>query len=159
MKMKDAAEVLERRTVLDRDVFTRPPADFGQEDPAPPGDDLVEASLFDLIDAFRRVVGRAPADSGLKINIETKTMGQRVAEIVAHLKRRRQAAFTLLCRDDRTRMDLVLSFLAVLELARVGRLKLYQHTATGELTLFYVERADPEEPEPDWERQFGDASG
>jgi segregation and condensation protein A len=138
MKLKDAAEALERRTLLNRDVFAReiPLADLGLE---PDDEDLVEASLFDLIDAFRRIVSETDLHSGLTINIETKTIQQRIAEILKILKSEKQIEFIELCATDKVKVELILTFLSILELARVGAIRLFQHQVTKVLTLFFVD--------------------
>ncbi|MEW6263246.1 MAG: segregation/condensation protein A [Thermodesulfobacteriota bacterium] len=139
MKIKDAAESLERRLILDRDVFAREPDSslLGLE---PEDEDLIEASLFDLIDAFKRLVTRFEERAGLEIMVETKTIQQRIEEILIRLVQRREVAFLEVCAGDRTKGEFILTFLAVLELARVGRLRLFQHLVTREITLFYVEK-------------------
>ena len=152
MKMKDAAEALERRDMLNRDVFTREVslADLGIE---PEGEEHVEASLFDLIDAFRRIIQQYDPEAGLRIVVETKTIQQRLTEVLRLLKSRKQVGFEELCATDRTKLDLILTFLTILELARVGSIRLFQHQATRAITLFYVEGADilesSELPDPD----------
>ncbi len=140
MKMRDAAEALERRELLDRDVFAREVSleEIGLEPEEP---DLVEANLFDLIDAFRRIVSEFDAKAGLEIIVETKTIQERITEIMRKLKADKQTTFENLCTQDRNKAELILSFLAVLELARIGYIRLYQHQITGALTLFHQEEA------------------
>lgn len=137
MKLRDAAEALERRAILDRDVFAREMSltQLGFEDDQ---QELVEANLFDLIDAFRKIVSKAKEEIGLKILVETKTIQERIREIIQLLEYHRQVGFEVVYATDRTKAQLILSFLSILELARVGAIKLYQHPGTKELTLFYV---------------------
>ena len=140
MKVKEAAETLERRTVLDRDVFARtvPLEESGIELEE---DDSVEASLFDLIEAFRRIVTEdSEGFIGLEFKVETKTIKQRILEIVALLRAQKQSSFIDVCRMDRTKAQLILSFLAILELARVGLIKIYQQKTGVDLLVFLVER-------------------
>jgi segregation and condensation protein A len=143
MKIRDAAEALARRTILDRDVFAR---DAAWEDhvlaPAP-REEMVEASLFDLVEAFHRIAGRLQYVSGLQIHVETKTIHQRINEIMADLAESGRAEFEWLCRGDRYKAELILSFLAILELARVGALKMYQRQGDRALTLFYIKDPPP----------------
>jgi segregation and condensation protein A len=138
MKLKDAADGLERRDLLNRDVFARDP-DLELLGVEPRDENLLEANLFDLIDAFRRLAKRFEKTGGLQIVVDTKTIQQRIVEIMRLLAGTGQAAFIDACRTDRSKADLVLTFLAVLELARVGHLKLFQHHDSREITLFLVE--------------------
>ncbi|MFH1136982.1 MAG: segregation/condensation protein A [Pseudomonadota bacterium] len=136
MKIKDAAETLERREILDRDVFARAAPADGDE-PGPGEEEAMEASLFDLIEAFRRLAVQVEVFSTLEFRLETKTIKQRILEILRHLRANRESSFRELCRTDRAKAELILSFLAVLELARVGRLRIYQPASGADLKIFY----------------------
>jgi segregation and condensation protein A len=134
----DIAGALGRRRILGRDVFGR--GDLAQVDTVNNG--FVGASLFDLVDAFRRVSDQKPLEPTLEFVAEPKTMACRLAEIQAFLKARAQSTFEELCARDRDRGEIILSFLGVLELARVGFLRLYQDLRqSNSLRLFL---ADPE---------------
>ena len=154
MRLKDAAEALERRAMLNRDVFARRiyPEDM-ESDSA--GEILIKANLFDLVDAFRSIAERFKTESGLEIRVETKTIQERLAEIIRFMERKQQASFFQICETDRNRAELVLSFLAILELTRIGCLRLYQNPATSTLTLFFISTEpllalpDPETPWPE----------
>lgn len=138
MKLKDLAEALERRAVLDRDVFVRTPSlsglDLGEEE-----GELVEASLFDLMDAFRRLVSRLEPGPGLEITLEAKSLEERITEIIEALKEKGQTTFEELSSRDQSRGALILTFLAVLELARLGLLRLFQHPVSLVITIFYTQ--------------------
>jgi segregation and condensation protein A len=134
----DAAWALGRRRLLDRDVFGR-----GVSTPAEAvSDGLVEASLFDLVDAFRRVSDQKPPEPTLEFVAEPKTLACRLSEIQDFLKSRAQSTFEELCALDRDRGEIILSFLSVLELARVGFLRLYQDLRQSRSLRLFL--ADPE---------------
>lgn len=137
MKLRDAAESLERRTILNRDVFVR---DLPEEmlELEAEEEEVVEASLFDLIDAFRKLITEVDDRAGLRIVVETKTIQQRIMEVLRLLKSEGRVSFSRLCEKDRSKGELILSFLSVLELARVGALKIYQNLADREILIFYV---------------------
>ena len=141
MKLKDAADSLQRRTILNRDVFARtiPLEDLGLE-----GDqeELVEANLFDLVDAFRTIVGKFESTGGIRFVVETKTIQERIIEILRELKKNQQVDFVDICRTDRSKAELILSFLAVLEVARVGWIKLFQNQTTKSIMLFFIEKPE-----------------
>ena len=142
MKLKDAAEALERRDILNRDVFVRG-VSFQELELDPESDDIIEASLYDLIDAFRRLTRQYEAKVGLEIKVETKTIQERINEILAALFRDKEVSFVKICSGDRSRAELILSFLSILELARIGSLRIYQHQASSDILLFYVENQPP----------------
>jgi segregation and condensation protein A len=119
----DAAGALARRRLLGRGVFGRGggPAAAGTVN-----DGFIEASLFELVDAFRRVSEQKPPEPTLEFVAEPKPLACRLAEIQAFLKAKAQSTFEELCALDRDQGEVILSFLGVLELARVGFLRLYQ---------------------------------
>lgn len=141
IRIKEAAEALERRTVLNRDVFVRS-LSLDEQGYSDEQGDIVKANLFDLIDAFRKIVTRFTRKSGIEIVVETKTIKERISEIIRLLKKEKQVAFEKLCENDKTRAELILSFLSILELARVAFVNLYQNQTTRELVIFYIEKAE-----------------
>ena len=134
----DAAGALGRRRRLGRDVFGR----GGTIEVEPANDGFFQASLFDLVDAFRRVSGQKPPEPTLEFVVEPKTLADRLAEIQTFLKATAQSTFEELCALDRNREEVILSFLSVLELARVGFLRLYQDLRQGRTIRLFL--ADPE---------------
>lgn len=143
----EVAEVLGLRQVLNTDVFVRSQASRqalvdSVLDQNCPGGGLVEASLFDLVEAFQRLAEKKATSAVMHFVVEPKTLSQRLGEIQDLLKAERKVSFELLCARDRNKDELILSFLAVLELARVGFLCLYQDLAqTFEMSIFL---ANPE---------------
>ncbi|GHV56731.1 segregation and condensation protein A [Deltaproteobacteria bacterium] len=144
VNFQEAAQALGRRRLLGRDVFGRggQPLAEVETEAAALNDGFIEASLFDLMEAFRRVSDQKPREATLKFVAESKTIGQRLSEIQKLLKTRTQGTFAELCALDRDRGEVVLSFLALLELARVGFLRLYQNLRQNQEIMIFL--ADPE---------------
>jgi len=136
MKIKDAARLLEQQEILNRDVFSRSVSlsEMGFEDK----EELVSVSLFDLIDSFRTLMKRAEPEGGLEIILETKNIEDRISEIIDQLKQTPEMMFEDLFRHDRRRAELILTFLALLELVRIGLLRLFQHAGTKKITVYYI---------------------
>jgi segregation and condensation protein A len=144
VNFQDVALVLGRRRLLGRDVFGRggQPLAEAETETAALSDGFIEASLFDLMEAFRRVSDQKPRDPALEFVVESKTIGRRLVEIQDFLKARPQGTFAEICARDMERGEVILSFLAVLELARVGFLRLYQDLRRGREIMVFL--ADPE---------------
>jgi segregation and condensation protein A len=126
-RFKEAAYILNGLPLLHRDVFTR----GEQEDqPAVSFDDSVQSTIYQLIEAWSVLAGRKGKGEkpSLKFTIETKTIGQKLAEIRNFLLAAKSAHFQDLARQSENSLELALSFLAILELARTGFLRLYQDT-------------------------------
>ena len=139
---REAAEALSSRQLLDADVFVRGGQPFVEEESEPEAGDLAPVTLFDLVDAFRSLADKKADKKTMSFVVESKTIGQRIREVQEALLDRKRLLFQDLCRDDKSQPELVLSFLAILELARTGFLRLYQNLNKGlDLTLFL---ADPD---------------
>jgi len=134
----DAAGALGRRQRLGWDVFGRGVSiEFEAVN-----EGFIGTSLFELVEAFRRVSDQKPPEPTLEFVTEPKTLACRLAEIRAFLRAKAQTTFEELCAVDRDRGEVILSFLSVLELARVGFLRMYQDIRQGRSFRLFL--ADPE---------------
>jgi segregation and condensation protein A len=140
-----AAEALGGRPILDRDVFG-PGAAAALPDgsePAPPPE-VAKAGLWQLVTAWREMARRgAEREATLSFTMETMTIGQMLAQIRQRLIASGSAGFLELAAGVRGSFGLSLCFLAVLELARTGFLRMWQDLEADRLgpRLFL---ADPE---------------
>jgi len=142
-KFKSAAEDLAARGVAGRDVFPRGIAvDAGSLGEAP----LAELPLFALLDAFKRILEKRKLTVSHEVTSERVSIAERINEIVERLRGVRTCVFDELFEGDRTRMDLVVTFLALLEMTRLHMTRLYQTDSLGPLhvTLVLLE-VDPVE--------------
>jgi segregation and condensation protein A len=131
---KLAAEALDARPMLDRDVFVRAPLDVGEVDrPLVPGVDA-----FALLDLYYAVLTRpAPAPPTHTIHRAGIDLGALCRHVLVALGGPGgRADLGGLLRGFPTRAERVVAFLAVLEMARLGWLELAQagHLAEVQLT-------------------------
>jgi segregation and condensation protein A len=133
-KYKAAAEQLASRGIAGRDVFTRgAPAEEARGD-APLGG----MTLFNLLDAFNRVLKRANAEFSREITAERVTIQDRMNEILDLLKERKRVQFEELFEGFVTPYDMVVTFLAMLEMGKQKLLRLFQ---TEPCAPIYIEGA------------------
>jgi segregation and condensation protein A len=133
-KYKAAAEQLASRGIAGRDVFTRgAPAEEAKGD-APLGG----MTLFQLLDAFNRVLKRANAELSREITAERITIQDRMQEILDLLRERKRVEFEELFEGFVTPYDLVVTFLAMLEMGKQKLLRLFQ---TEPCAPIYIENA------------------
>ncbi len=102
---KEAAEALKSRQFLNSDVFVRG-AGSREEEESTVGQTRTEVSLFDLMDAFRKLAGKKPEIPTLNFVVETKTIGERIDEIRGLLKARKNCDFGAVCAGDASREQL-----------------------------------------------------
>lgn len=134
LRFKELAGELSERDVLDRDVFVRHfPMDyksqFHSEEP------LIEVSLFQLIDAFKRVMDQRLPGVQLKFQVEPWSLKDRTTFILDKLKEQGGIYFAELFKESRTLAELIITFLAVLELAQMGFLRIFQTAVNKDIRL------------------------
>lgn len=149
-KYKHAAEELAARGVAGRDVFGRGmPVYAGSGDPAgaearaaPP---LAEIPVFALVEAFQRVLDRSKIKLSHDVVADRISLGNRIGELSELLAARGRVAFEDTFDGLATKFDLVITFLALLEMTRLKMTRLFQ---SGPLGPLYVELAAAPEERP-----------
>ncbi|NPV03568.1 MAG: segregation/condensation protein A [Syntrophaceae bacterium] len=131
---KEAALSLSQRRVLDRDVFKRVPS--ADEIPDEPEEAMMEVSLFELIEAFKQVVGRMDKEDLLEIDTERISLSDRINEILEDLEREKSLSFTDLLRASRTRKSVIYTLLAILELMKMRVVRAFQSDPFGPIRIF-----------------------
>jgi segregation and condensation protein A len=136
-KFKDAAAQLAKREEEQANVFPPKALDAGIEvDKNVP---LAEVSIFDLINAFNDVLKKASARSDFHEIIEEKfTVSDKIEEILYTLRERTDLLFSELFAAATSRAEIVVTFLALLELIRLKRLKVRQEESFGEIRVIKV---------------------
>lgn len=121
-KYRDAAEQLADRDRLGRDVFARVPPKLEPADDLDPG--LKNVSIFKLVELMAKLMKKAPPVSH-EISFETFSLAERI-HYVADFGRAREGRFTLvqLLQGILSRAELVVTFIAVLEMTKLGALRI-----------------------------------
>jgi len=131
-KYRHAAVDLASRQILDRDVFAR---NF----PSPelealaPEETFVEIEVFELVDAFRRILARAPKESFHEVGSENISIADRISDILDYLQGRELVTFEELFLGNLTREFIVATFLAILELCKLKMIRLTQVESYGDI--------------------------
>jgi len=123
-KYKTGAAELGRRPMLDRDVFIRL-VTAGEEETKEK--ERIEVTLFDLLEAFRKVLERAKAEAIHEVILDRLSVEDKIQEILALLqKENRSLAFHLLFPDQVSRRVIIITFLAILELVKMKLVRIFQ---------------------------------
>jgi segregation and condensation protein A len=135
-KYKHAGEELAARGVAGRDVFGRGmPDEAAQSVGLPP---LADVPLFALVDAFQKVLDRSKVKLSHDIVADRISITDRINELADLLATRRRLTFDAMFEDRATKFDLVITFLALLEMTRLKMTRLFQSEPLGPL---YIELA------------------
>ncbi len=137
-KYKQAAEQLAGRSIFGRDVFARGIALPAEESQAP----LAPISLFKLLDAFQLVLKRAKQSLDHEIELDRLSISDRINQLADVLKTKQRLGFEELFEGQHTRPELIVTFLALLEMTRLRMTHLFQENALGPI---FVELAVREE--------------
>ncbi len=125
-EFKRASESLANKEELRRLLFARTP---------PPGEKRVEeelvqnATIFDLVRVYRLVLERAPRLDTFEVILDEITLEDKIAEIITRLEAGDRVSFRDLLERQLRRREIVVTFIAILELARLGKLFVTQSAA------------------------------
>ena len=139
-KYKEASVQLEQMRILGRDTFTK--GQMPTEDLEEGG--LVNLSLFDLLEALKDVLAKAPKTIGFDISLEHITIADRINFIMELLGKEKSVTFFSLFPSDSSRAMIVTTFLAMLELARMKMMRIYQSEQDGIIRLYVPEISSQE---------------
>lgn len=133
-KYKEAASTLDARPLLDRDIFSRTFASPDFEERQESGFEAV--GLYDLVEAFRSILREAPAESFHEIDADHLSVTERVNIILATLAGCESISFKDLFSGRPDRNEVVVTFLATLELVRMKLVRLMQNSRFGPIWLY-----------------------
>lgn len=142
---KEAGMVIGARALLGREVFARtatePLLTAAQNVEGP-----LEVSLFELVDAFRLLLQRIPAESFHDVAPgDSLSIADCINEILSLLQEQDTVQFDDLVRDELTRERVIVTFLALLELCRLKLIRIFQGNDHGSIWFVPAVAADPPE--------------
>ena len=134
-KFKDAAGHLQELESRQEDVFPHASAkpEFGAEASRP----KAEVSIFDLLNAVNNVLKRvAQSDVARDIFEDRWTVSEKIDQILRAVADRPRLCFAELFEGVTSRSEVVVTFLAVLELIRLHQIRAIQSEEFGEIEIF-----------------------
>jgi segregation and condensation protein A len=134
-KFKFAAELLHEKETVRSAQWSRPDdrvAEIAGEEYEPE----LEVDLFSLLTAFKAVVERAKKRPVVLVPGEQVSIEARIGELLARLSEHEATPFDALFADAGTRADLIVTFLALLEMIRLRVIRVFQSGAFGEIRVY-----------------------
>ncbi len=136
-KIQEAAQSLREKREERADLFARVApnaADFDAENAESLL--LAEVSSFDLLAALRRVLKRVEERPVALVRREAWSLADRLRDLQGRLNNAEEAlSFAALCDDCQSRLEVVITFLAILELIRRGKIGVRQSANFEEIWL------------------------
>jgi len=99
--------------------------------------DLSDMTLDDLVEAARSIFARVDLRQDLKTVVAPPrvTIRQQIAQIVISLRQNGRSTFQAIVRTAASRLEIVVTFLALLELIKRNRISAQQETLFGDIEL------------------------
>lgn len=125
-KYKEAALEMRKMNTLHHQVFLRQ-VEHQFNFPERKVEGPLEVDLFDLFQAFQRVLERVSEEKPHAVDRERLPLPLRIRQLVDQLKKQKDFLFEDFFTEARTRDDIIVTFLALLELAKIAIVTLYQN--------------------------------
>ena len=97
--------------------------------------DLTEISIIELIEAFKRVLKEEPPENFFYVAIEKMSVNDKIAEIIEKMKDKGNIVFQSLFTGIGDKHEVILTFLALLELIRLKVVRVIQATPFGTIRI------------------------
>ena len=140
-RFKAAAEMLHECETVRSAQWTRPDERLAELAGAPFEREL-EADLFSLLQAFQAVLARArDRQPAIRLPAEVVSIEARMQEMLARLTKSSSCGFDELFADLSSRQEIIVTFLATLELIRTKLIRVLQARVCGPIRIYLSERA------------------
>ncbi len=136
-KFKQIAENLREREISQQDVFKRPRTDSLKEfkEQGSKDDTYFEASIFDLINAFSQALKDVPREVFYEVIKDQFTVEQKVHDILHLLLVETEVKLSSLFSQTKSKLEIIVVFLAILELAKMKEIIARQNAAFEDITI------------------------
>ena len=120
-KFKQAAQMLYERETIELSVWPRGDNEFEEEER-----ELISANVFDLVSAFHQMVERFKERIVLEVEGEVVSVQEKIEEIRRLLTVQEAILFSFFFEMERSRLHLVVTLFALLELVKLQEIRLVQ---------------------------------
>ena len=134
-KFKEAAEQLKAREAEQKEVFSRPATRQPIENSVGEDELYFEASIFDLLSAFSKVLKEVPKNKFYEVVKDEVTVSEKIHEIFHILVKKPVIYFLELFGKVRNKIDIIATFLALLELIRMKEVLVKQDKVFSDIKI------------------------
>ena len=128
-KFKGVANVLHQRAMMEAAAFGRASMETDDQNPE------IAATVFQLFEVFKEVMDRRQAVSEIEIARDEMTMAEKIAEIKLMLNESAEISARALFERARSRREMVLIFLSILELVKELVIRFRQSGTFGDIII------------------------
>lgn len=128
-KFKSAAQMLYEKTTVEQAVFTRGQIESDENNAE------VNASVFDLLTVFQKIMLRHKEEIKLEIEREEISLSDMIANLKKRIYEVKELSLLKFFEEMNSKHELVIAFIAVLEIVRTESVKLMQSKTFGDIIL------------------------
>ncbi len=140
-KYKEAAICLAKKETDRRKIFSRPSSKHSATIDHP-ADKKMEVTIFDLVDAFKKVMEQLKSEVSYRINKESFTVEEKIELIKNRIGNRSEILFSELFEGVFDKLEVIVTFLSVLEMVKSGFLAARQMSLGNDLWLYRQKRTE-----------------
>jgi segregation and condensation protein A len=146
-RFKQIAQELRQKETDQQEIFKRPHMLERDIPEGPPTAEYFESSIFDLISAFSRALKDTPKDLFYNVIKDEFTVEEKIHQILHDLLLRSSIGLSELFDNARDKVEIIVTFLAVLELVRMKEIVCRQKEPFGSVEVIRnVNNIIPYEP-------------
>jgi segregation and condensation protein A len=136
LQMKSAAEQLSERHLLGEETFLR--GRDNQEFVTIQQEEYIQVGLFELIGAFQKILEKIPGDQRMEFTADKISVKERIMQITDIMEAKGSTTFIELFSEHPDKSEVIVTFLAILEMVKLALIRIVQHAQTGVMRLFYL---------------------
>ncbi len=135
-QFKEVAENLKEKELHRQDLFSRVVDEALRKELTEDAKEVFfEVSLFDLINAFTQSLRRTPEETIYELTHEEHTVEQKVHGILHLFVNRDQVLLSEIISQAKSKLEIVVTFIAVLELVRLKEIVVRQNNSFEEIEM------------------------
>lgn len=136
MQIRSASEELLVKNILGEDIFSRNPS---REDLTIPMENKeINIDLFELIDALQNILENMTGDHKVDFSDEKVSIKDKISELIDILERSESVSFKNLFNPKSDKGEMIITFLAILEMAKLSLIEITQQVQTGDIRVSYI---------------------
>lgn len=136
-KFKEIANTLKEKEARQQEVFKRPKLEGSKDDKSqePEADTYFEASIFDLISAFSKALEQIPKELFYEVIKDEFTIEEKIHDILHLLLDRQSVRLSELFSNCKSKIEIIVTFLSILELIRMREIVAIQKELFSEIEV------------------------
>lgn len=134
-KFKEAASTLGHMESHQKHFFPRVGSGINMDELPASEEEFIEASLFDLITAFTKVLKDIPKESFHKVIKDEFTVSEKIHDVLHMVCDRKSIFFVELFKAAKSKYEVITIFLAILELIKIREIVVRQVAPFGDIEL------------------------